>query len=195
MGDLVLLSTKNLTNIGRLSKLTEERIGPFKVTKVLGDSKLNYELELPASMSKRHNRFHISVLTKYKSTDAFPSRPPIATRPSAIMIDDTEHWEVEKILRHRNSGSRIQFLVHWKNYPIHESTWESIDKFKYAMQSIYDYEKNVLKSKLNLPTVRTRSTRATATLNSNIQITNKSIINTVPMKKHINFDIKCKQMN
>jgi hypothetical protein len=118
-------------------------------------------------MSKRHNRFHISVLTKYKSTDAFPSRPPIAARPSAIMIDDKEHWEVDSILRHRNSGSRIQFLVHWKNYPIHESTWENIDKFKYAMRSIYEYEKNVLKSKLNLPTVRTRSTRTNATLNSN----------------------------
>ncbi len=187
VGDLVLLSTKNLINIGRSSKLTEERIGPFKVTKVLGDSKLNYELELPASMSKRHNRFHISVLTKYKSTDAFPSRPPTATRPSAIMMDGEEHWEVDSILRHRYSGSRIQFLVHWKNYPIHESTWENIDKFKYAMKSIYDYEKNVLKSKLNLPTVRTRSTRDNTALNSNIQITNKSIDNTVPMKNTHQF--------
>lgn len=175
VGDLVLLSTKNLTNIGRASKLVEERVGPFKISKVI--NKLNYELELPSSMSRIHNRFHISTLTKYKLNDSFPSRPPVATRPSAVMIDEEEHYEVDEILRHRNTGTKLQFLVHWKNYPISESTWESFDKLvKHAMESIHYYEKYVLKSKLKLPTVQIKSTRSTtnSSSNNNVKVTTNS---------------------
>ena len=65
VGDLVLLSTTNLkaTGPGRAAKLSPQRIGPFRITRVL--SKLNYELDLPELMNKKYNVFHVSLLTKF----------------------------------------------------------------------------------------------------------------------------------
>lgn len=33
-------------------------------------------------------------------------------------------YEVEGILARRGSGSRVQYLVQWKGYPLYEATWE-----------------------------------------------------------------------
>jgi hypothetical protein len=96
------------------------RIDPYRITKVLG--KLNYELELPESMKKLHNRFHVSVLTPYVDTDQFPSRPPVNTRPPAIAVDQEEVFELEQILKHKGDGPTLKFYIHWKGYPPEEAT-------------------------------------------------------------------------
>ncbi len=140
-GDQVMLSTNNLRTPGRTSKLIAQRIGPFKITKVL--SKLNYELELPSTLKGIHNRFHIQQLTKYQSTDSFPSRPIVHTRPPAEVLADEEEevFEVEEVVNHRGSGTRLQYLIHWKGYPLYESTWEPVSAFKFHRESIDLYEK------------------------------------------------------
>ena len=142
IGDLVLLSTNNLRTPGRASKLIAQRIGPFRISKVL--SKLNYELELPSTLQSIHNRFHIQQLTKFHSTDQFPSRPNSITRPPAEMLLDEkeEVFEVEQVLKHRGTGNRLQYLIHWKGYPIYEATWEPVSSFKFHRDAIDTYENN-----------------------------------------------------
>ena len=141
IGDLVLLSTYNLRTPGRASKLIAQRIGPFKITKVL--SKLNYELELPSTLQGIHNRFHVQQLTKFNSTNDFPSRPKIITRPPAETIADTkdEVYEVAQVLKHRGTGTRLQYLIHWKGYPDYDATWEPVSAFKDHRDAIDIYER------------------------------------------------------
>ena len=145
IGDLVLLSTTNLksTGPGRAEKLSPQRIGPFRITRVL--SKLNYELDLPEMMNKKYNVFHISLLTKYhpNDTNKFPSRPTTITRPPPEVIDNDEVYEVEQILKHRYNGNKRQYLVHWKGYDIHESTWEPLSSFKFHRDLVNKYEQKV----------------------------------------------------
>lgn len=142
VGDLVLLSTVNLPKQGgRTQKFDPRRIGPFKITKVL--SSLNYELELPSSLSRVHNVFHVSLLTPYRQTDAFPTRPIVHTRPPANIIDDKEEvYEVEQILDDRTRGGKKEYRVHWKGYPIHESTWEPESAFIHHRDAITTYQRS-----------------------------------------------------
>lgn len=145
IGDMVLLSTTNLkqTGPGRAEKLSPQRIGPFRITRVL--SKLNYELDLPELMNKKYNVFHVSLLTKFNANDTtkFPSRPLTITRPPAEVIDNEELFEVEQILKHRGNGTRRQYLCHWKGYELHESTWEPLSSFKFHKDLVRKYEQSL----------------------------------------------------
>ena len=144
IGDLVLLSTANLrsTGPGRAAKLSPQRIGPFRITRVL--SKLNYELDLPETMNKKYNIFHVSLLTKYNETEnKYSSGPSSLTRPPPEIIDDEELFEVQQILKHRFNGNRRQYLVHWKGYELHESTWEPKESFRQHSDIIKQYERSL----------------------------------------------------
>ncbi len=145
VGDLVLLSTTNLkaSGPGRAEKLSPQRIGPFRITRVL--SKLNYELDLPPVLNKKYNVFHVSLLTKFYPNDTtkFASRPTNITRPPAEVIDNQEIYEVQQILKHRFNGNKRQYLVHWKGYDIHESTWEPVSSFKFHRDLINKYEQSL----------------------------------------------------
>ena len=127
--------------MGRAAKLDPKRIGPFKITKVL--SKLNYQLELPDTMNKIHNVFHVSLLTKFNESNPnlFSTRPNEITRPPATVLPDQKEdvYEVEKILKHKKVGRTIHYLVHWKGYPIHESTWEPESAFIEHRDTITTY--------------------------------------------------------
>ena len=150
VNDQVLLSTSNLNTNDRARKLISKYIGPFRIKKVISD--VVYELELPDTMIRRriHPVFHISKLKKYNNADQqFPIRTNQQQnniRPLPEILNDTgeEAWEVEKILdkRNRKVGRRvhIEYLVKWKGYPLHESTWEPIGNLKNAPDVVDAYE-------------------------------------------------------
>jgi RNase H-like domain found in reverse transcriptase/Reverse transcriptase (RNA-dependent DNA polymerase)/Integrase zinc binding domain/Chromo (CHRromatin Organisation MOdifier) domain/Retroviral aspartyl protease len=163
VGDLVLLSTNNLPKQGgRAQKLDPRRIGPIKILKVINP--LTYELELPSTLSNVHNRFHISLLTPYKQTDAFPDRPTSINRPPATLINnDQEVYEVEQILRHRQAkNGKTEYLVHWKGYPTHEATWEPEVSFKHDRSTIRNYERTMRSA----PTTTSTRTNTRSKLNT-----------------------------
>ena len=64
VGDLVWLSRRNITTSRPSAKLDYKRLGPFKILKVVGESKMAFKLDLPASM-KIHPVFHSSLLYPY----------------------------------------------------------------------------------------------------------------------------------
>ncbi len=52
-------------------------------------------------------------------------------------------------------SKRIQYLVSWKGYPIHEASWEPIENLDGALDLVIDYNK---KKKVDLGFVCTVST-------------------------------------
>jgi len=167
IGDKVLLSTDNLRTPGRAPKLIAKRIGPFVINRVLG--KLNYQLELPNTLKGIHNRFHVQQLTRFHSSDSFPTRPNIITRPPAVVLPNKKDdvYEVETVLKHRGTGNRLQYLIHWKGYPEYESTWEPENAFIHHRDKIDEYHRHLLSkqstsiphssSSTNQHRIRTRS--------------------------------------
>lgn len=126
IGDLVWLEGKNLKTQYPTAKLSPKRFGPFEITNLIGTT--SYQLKLLAKW-KTHNVFHGSLLTPYKETKAHGHN---FTRPTPVIIDDQEEYEVEEIIniwKHRNQW---QYLVKWKGYPDSENSWEPLKHRKHA---------------------------------------------------------------
>ncbi|KAF8751757.1 hypothetical protein RHS01_08424 [Rhizoctonia solani] len=90
IGEEVWLDAKNVKLKTLSPKLTEQRLGPFKVVEKI--SNRAYRLELPLSM-RIHNVFYVGLLSKVKRDDkrTFENRPPPVT------VDGEEEYEVEGI--------------------------------------------------------------------------------------------------
>ena len=88
-GDMVYLSTKNITTKRPTKKLDAKLLGPFPIKKKI--SKNNYELELPAKI-KLYPVFHISLLKSAADTIK------VHTAADDNEVDGKEEYEPEKIL-------------------------------------------------------------------------------------------------
>ena len=66
VGDLVLLSTRNLRMKGTPAKLQRKFVGPFRLIEIIGQQK--YKLSLPNGW-KIHPVFHVSLLKDWKTAD------------------------------------------------------------------------------------------------------------------------------
>ena len=121
VGDDVLLSTKGLKVkfLARNShKLQPLYIGPFKITQKL--SPVSYRLQLPPTLGI-HDVIYISKLRSYHA----PATP--ANSREHILLEDsgTRLYIVDALLRSRSPRGRpTEYLVKWKDFPEHESTWE-----------------------------------------------------------------------
>ena len=72
VGDLVLLSTRNLKLKGTPGKLQKRFVGPFRVIEIIGEQA--YRLSLPDEW-KIHPVFHVSLLRDWKAADVQEDQP------------------------------------------------------------------------------------------------------------------------
>ena len=93
VGDLVLLSTRNLKMKGTPSKLQKRFVGPFRVTETIGEQA--YRLSLPKNW-KIHPVFHVSLLREWRAVDVQEDRPVLQDEMPEI---EEPYWEIERILR------------------------------------------------------------------------------------------------
>ncbi|KAJ3499851.1 hypothetical protein NLJ89_g10053 [Agrocybe chaxingu] len=112
-GDLVYLSTKNLTfPKGLARKLVPKFIGPYKIVRDFKNS--TFQLDLPSNLKRRgmHNAFHASLLRIHHANDdrLFPGR---LDTQLGIGEDSTGEWAVEKILSHYGSHEDALFEIKW----------------------------------------------------------------------------------
>ena len=179
IGDRVLLATAHLKlqgEVKRARKFTERYIGPYRVSKIINRNA--YQLELPSTL-RIHPVINISQLKRYKDGAAlFPTRPMELTRPDPVAIEDSGApiFEVDKILDHRRIGKskRIQYLVSWKGYPIHEATWEPIENLDGALDSVIEYntKRNIDLGVMTVSTITTITKDKTATTTTQQQKNN-----------------------
>lgn len=142
VGDQVLISTEHLKMKSAVGspKFASKYIGPFAVKRVVGNNA--YELDLPIQL-QIHPVINISRLKVYRDgMEAFPSRPLPSSRPppEVVEADGTSLWEVESILARRGRGSRLQYLVRWKGYPLWEASWEPLRHLSSATEAITEFE-------------------------------------------------------
>lgn len=76
-----------------MKKLDLRYLGPFPIIEKV--SPLAYRLELPSSMGRIHNVFHVRLLERYdKNTIPGRTQPP----PPPIEIEGDLEYEIEDIL-------------------------------------------------------------------------------------------------
>ena len=87
---------------------------------------------------KIHPVFHVSVLKPYQESEEFNCKVP----PQPIIISESNEieYEVEQILDKRLFHNKIQYLVKWIGYPLHDATWEPVENLKNAPKKLKEFE-------------------------------------------------------
>ncbi|XP_027151946.1 uncharacterized protein LOC113752000 [Coffea eugenioides] len=125
IGDLVFLKITPLEASlmsGKGKKLQPRFVGPYKVIQCVG--KVSYKLELPPSLSRIHNVFHVSMLKKYHPN------PSHILQPKSIEIDETLTYEekpvklLDKKVKELRNKQIPLVKVLWRNHGVEEATWE-----------------------------------------------------------------------
>jgi hypothetical protein len=109
---------------GTVTKLEPLWVGPFKILAVVSDR--TYRVDLPSTMRINPvidiSRLRPAILPV--STE-WPDRSKL-TRPPAVADDELgPSFEVEAILDRRTYRGKVQYLVHWKGYPVTDASWVS----------------------------------------------------------------------
>ncbi|QRW21868.1 Retrotransposable element Tf2 protein [Rhizoctonia solani] len=130
------LDAKNVKLKTLSPKLTEQRIGPFEITKKISDCA--YRLKLLPSM-RIHNIFYIGLLSKVKrdAKRTFKNCPPPVT------MDREEEYKVEGVTDMEKRDGKWFFRVKWKGYGSEENTWEPRENLKNAKKILKKFEKEM----------------------------------------------------
>jgi hypothetical protein len=118
IGDQVWLLRRNIKTARPSDKLDHKRLGPYPIKDKIG--RAAFRLQLPASM-RIHPVFHVSLLEPVHLND-IPGRVQDPAPP--VVVDDHEEFEVEEVLDSRVRYGKLQYLIHWKDWPISSRTWE-----------------------------------------------------------------------
>jgi hypothetical protein len=94
-----------------------------------------------------HSTVNITRLKQYvDGAQQFPSREVEVWGPDGqVVLDDNgaKEWEVEEVLAQRGTGSRRQYLVKWKGWPLWEATWEKESNLENAQESLDEFREKV----------------------------------------------------
>jgi len=119
-------------------KLNQRREGPFTI--IRRTSPVTYELKLPSKW-RIHNKFHAALLTPVIENDVYGKHN---TRPPPILVSGEEEYEIEALLNHRirknRTGTKIEYLVRWKDYGPTEDSWETELNLENAKEMIEEYK-------------------------------------------------------
>ena len=142
--DKVWLLRRNLKTHRPSDKLDYRHLGPFSIIKQVNE--VAYRLELPPSM-KIHLVFHVSLLEPYKDS-TIPRRQQAP--PLLIEIDGAEEFEVLEILDSRINRGKLEYLVHWQGYEVHERTWKPAANLENAPEMIAKFHREYLSKPKNI---------------------------------------------
>ena len=87
---------------------------------------------------KIHPVFHVSLLEPYKDS-TIPGQ--LQAPPPPIEVDGTEEFEVSEILDSRINRGKLEYLVHWQGYEVHERTWEPAANLENAPEMIAEFHR------------------------------------------------------
>ena len=107
-------------------KLSNQRVGPFKVLSKVGD--LAYLMELPGIISI-HPVISIAQLEPAPdpSEDPYHRRQqpplPVEEENNDNLTEKYPPYEIDRLLDRQGEGKTLKYLVHWKGYGNHHNVW------------------------------------------------------------------------
>ncbi|KAH0748617.1 hypothetical protein KY290_027849 [Solanum tuberosum] len=119
---------KGVMRFGKKGKLSPRYIGPYRISKRIGN--VNYELELPQELASVHLVFHISMLKKYMGD------PSLIIPIEDIGIKDNLSYEeipvqiLDRQVRKLRTKEVASVKVLSKNQFVEEATWEAEEDMK-----------------------------------------------------------------
>jgi len=111
-------------------------LGPFRIVRVVEDSKMAFELELPPQW-RIHPVFYVSLLDPYRA-NSIEGRRQMTPPPSEVVGGELE-YEVSEILDSKIARGKLLYLVDWKGYGPEERTWEPAENVIHAGEAVTTY--------------------------------------------------------
>ncbi|WMV45138.1 hypothetical protein MTR67_038523 [Solanum verrucosum] len=127
---------KGVMRFGKKGKLSPRYIGPYRISKRIGN--VAYELELPQELTTIHLMFHVSMLKKCMGD------PSLIIPMEYISIKDSLSYEEIPVhildrqvrkLRTKDVAS-VKFL--WRNRFVEEATWEAEEDMKKRYTHLFE---------------------------------------------------------
>jgi hypothetical protein len=138
IGEKVWLNSCNLQLKTNSPKLTDRRLGPFKIVEKLSDRA--YCLQLPDNL-KIHNMFYVGLLSKVREDEA----RPILREPGPLEIEGEEEYEVEEIVDSERRPDEWYYRIKWKGYGPESNTWEPKSNLEHSEDILRKYHQKLLK--------------------------------------------------
>ncbi|KAH0710411.1 hypothetical protein KY284_011838 [Solanum tuberosum] len=119
---------KGVRRFGKKGKLSPRYIGPYRISKRMGN--VAYELELPQELATVHPVFHISMLKKCMGDSS------LIVPTENIEIKDSLSYEeipvqiLDRQLRKLRTKEVASIKVLWRNQFVEETTWEAEEDMK-----------------------------------------------------------------
>jgi len=133
VGDLVMLSSKNLRTRHPSKKLDHKMQGPFEIEKVVSPNAVM--LKLPRRW-RLHNVFHVSLLEPYRVSSKASRAPPdperVRNEADEMDVDVEEgQWEIDEIMGSSyDQDGNVKYLTKWVGFPEEENwTEEPLEHF------------------------------------------------------------------
>jgi hypothetical protein len=135
VGDKVWLETTNLNLKIPSQKLGSKRVGPFEVTKRIGEGA--YHLKLPSGWRAIHPVFNESLLSPYIPPFADHQKKPPPPPPE--IVDGVAEHLVERIRDSRAAGTGASYYVEWVGYGREDDSWEPWANLENAKRKVHEF--------------------------------------------------------
>lgn len=137
VGDMVLLSTRNIKLNSPANKFNPKYLGPYRITAVPNSH--NCRLDLPHELSSLHNIFHVNLL-RPAPNDPLPGQRNLPPPPITVDSDGEALWAIEAIKNSRRTKpTGFEYLIKWRGYE--ETSWEPLANVVGARASIIEFER------------------------------------------------------
>jgi hypothetical protein len=133
--DKVWLSTKHFRTTRPSKQLDYKCTGLYTVSKVINRNA--HKLDLAKTM-QNHNVFQVSQLDRCKPPVS--SKPP--NEPLPIIVDDSEQWEVGRILDSKQRYRKLNYLIQWAGYRYVRTIWEPAETLGNAQELLDEFHRS-----------------------------------------------------
>ena len=113
---------KGVMRFGKKGKLSPRYIGPFLITKRIGE--VTYQLELSKSMQGIHPVFHVSMLRKYVPDASHVIRDEPLQLDHKLTYEEQPVAILDNLVRKLRSKEVPMVKVLWNRHNKSEATWE-----------------------------------------------------------------------
>ncbi|WMV38159.1 hypothetical protein MTR67_031544 [Solanum verrucosum] len=127
---------KGVMRFGKKGKLSSRYIGPYKISKRVGN--VDYELELPQELAAVHLVFYVSMLKKCMGDLSFIIPTEDIGIKDSLSYEEIHVQILDRHVRKLRTKKVASVKVLWRNQFVEEATWEAEKDMKKRYPHLFE---------------------------------------------------------
>ncbi|WMV44979.1 hypothetical protein MTR67_038364 [Solanum verrucosum] len=128
---------KGVMRFGKKGKLSPRYIGPYRISKRVGN--VAYELELPQELAAVHPVFHISMLKKCRGDHSLIIPTEDISIKDILSYEEIPVQILDRQVRKLRTKEVASVKVLWRNRFVEEATWEAEEDMKKRYRHLFEF--------------------------------------------------------